>query len=615
MQILLHFIPISARAMAVFWDPSAPHVISAQPRTAAPTWLQAAVDVLSASGTVLVSGGGRIRSADAALLLGASLRSRVVVALARDSDARSASTSHASLCSATLHSRVLVCTSRELCMRLARDPTLAATGARYVVVEAGGVFGDIALSAALLAGRAGKFGVAAIGSDYGTKMVFVRAPKAAVTVRYSRKACADALAGAMEALVACMGRRVVVFTPGVGAARELAVAVDAWGRARAVRGRAAIRAVLILGSDFSGVGDAPAAYITGCAECGMIAGRVDTDVVVDCGLAETRIYDADAREWVVGLAAISRAEADKRAEFAGDEGLCLRLYTEEFYNCEMATYTAPDMLTCELSGALLMLKSLGVDDVSSFAYVYATPPAAALAAGLERLHELKALSGTGILTEVGKTLASLPFDAALGRAVLRAGRYGVHEEVLAIASILSEAPPGGSRALFHRMSARAPFSAEEGDHVTALNVYLAYIAAGKNGGDWCRKHHITAAPIRRAHALFRILKAQLRPAESEVSLIVGRDVAQRVCRALTDGLFAQAARLEPRDDGEAMIYSTIQRRRARIHPGSVLHGATPEWLVYGECVVTEERYLREVSVIRAEWLPEASAELYERQDE
>lgn len=42
-----------------------------------------------------------------------------------------------------------------------------------------------------------------------------------------------------------------------------------------------------------------------------------------------------------------------------------------------------------------------------------------------------------------------------------------------------------------------------------------------------------------------------------------------------------------------------------IHPSSVCFKlAPPDWIVYHETLVTTKRFVREVSVIRAEWLAE-----------
>lgn len=427
------------------------------------------------------------------------------------------------------------------------------------------------------------------------------------------------------------GAHMLVFSPDASTAREIAQAIDAWARLRAKTTtgrhkrssdtRRALRAALVgpgldnVGGLDDGSDGAQIVFVTGCARSSTIAGSVRAQTIIDCGLSESRVYASKEREFRIGLAPISRAEADLRAQFACDgdgSGLCLRLYTELFYKEQMAALCAPDILTDELSRALLDLKSFGVDDVSNFAYITtATPRTPHIATALERLYNLGALSATGTLTESGRTFAELPFaDVAMARCVSMAGKLGVHDEVLAIACVLHEST-GGSRALFHKPASRANFAAEEGDLVTTLNVFRRYCAANRST-DWCRAHNVAVGPLKRAHGLFRALQARFPSAESEMSNILGRNVGERVCRALAEGYFIQAARRS--DDGEdgqnAWYITSNSSVRAQIHPSSVVHGAAPEWIVYAKCVKTGARYLREVTVVRDTWLPEIAPRLF-----
>lgn len=606
-----------------FWDPSRGAPGRAQRATEAGNvkWITCTRRLLNVHGAALICASVTQSALSVARMLSISEsdKGRVILVVGRDGDARSLVPMFSLLDAATRNAKMMVGTHGDMLRRLSSDPTLCACEAETVIVEMRGEF-EIVLAALLLVRKVRPtLRVVGVGHSATVTAMSVDVPvlyagdASQIEIRYTRAAMADVQDAALRALTGAVmtgrlktGMSALLFMPDATAAREVASNIDAWARRLAIKDRTPVRvrAALLLSGDTTGVVKGNTAYVTSVCECGLIAGRVSVSLVIDAGIAEMRIYDSG--EWVVGQASISRTEADMRTQFAGNDGLCLRMYTSAFYE-KMRSKSAPSILTGELSGSILSLKRLGVDDVANFAYAHAPPTCSALAAALERLHVLKVLSGTGTLRPMGRAMAMLPFELMMGRAVLGAGRFGVHDEVLAIACVLKEAPPGGSRALFHRAGARAKFAAEEGDLVTALNAFRAH---EKGAQDWCARNGVVGAAMRRAQMLYRSLKLRVRKCEVDVAMTVGRDVGQRVCRALTEGMFVNAARRLESDE-----YLTVHgEKRSRVHPGSVLHNTQAEWLIYGECVVTGSRYLRDVSVIRAEWLADACEQLYEVQE-
>ncbi len=68
---------------------------------------------------------------------------------------------------------------------------------------------------------------------------------------------------------------------------------------------------------------------------------------------------------------ISKVQAIQRSGRAGrtGPGKCYRLYTDQFYNTQMAEVTTPEIQRVNLSGTLLTLKNMGIDDVVSFDFI------------------------------------------------------------------------------------------------------------------------------------------------------------------------------------------------------------------------------------------------------
>lgn len=141
-------------------------------------------------------------------------------------------------------------------------------------------------------------------------------------------------------------------------------------------------------------------------------------LVVDSGLA--REPRRDAGRGMSGLVTVScsRASADQRAGRAARQGpgTVVRCYTQQAFGAAPAHVT-PEINVADLTGAALMLacwgspggEGLGLPDM---------PPRQAMADAMEVLRELGAVTADGHATAMGRTLAGIPADPRLARALL-----------------------------------------------------------------------------------------------------------------------------------------------------------------------------------------------------
>ncbi|CAN6482719.1 unnamed protein product [Victoria cruziana] len=335
--------------------------------------------------------------------------------------------------------------------------------------------------------------------------------------------------------------------------------------------------------------------------------------VVDSGFSKQRYYNpiSDIENLVV--APISKASARQRAGRAGRvcPGKCYRLYTEEYFNKEMAPQGIPEMQRSNLVSCVMQLKALGIDNILGFDWL-ASPPPEAMIRALEVLYSLGVLDDDAKLTiPVGFQVAEIPLDPMIGKMIVSASSLGCLEEIIIIAAALSVQSiwASGRGAQKELDDAKLRFAVAEGDHVSFLNIYQGFIQSGKSS-QWCYKNFVNYNSMKKVldvrEQLIRLVK--------RLGLVIQscEKDTQVMRKAITSGFFAHACRLETY--GQEGVYKTIRgSQEVYIHPSSVLFRVNPKWVVYHEIVSTEKNYMRNVVSVDPSWLTELAPHFYQVQ--
>ncbi|MDR6636784.1 ATP-dependent helicase HrpB [Paenarthrobacter nitroguajacolicus] len=141
-------------------------------------------------------------------------------------------------------------------------------------------------------------------------------------------------------------------------------------------------------------------------------------LVIDSGLS--REPRRDAGRGMSGLVTVScsRASAEQRAGRAARQGpgTVVRCYDQQAFAAAPAHQT-PEMSVADLTGAALVLACWGAPGGEGLS-LPDQPPAIAMRDAVEVLRELGAVADDGSATSVGKTLARIPADPRLARALL-----------------------------------------------------------------------------------------------------------------------------------------------------------------------------------------------------
>ena len=300
--------------------------------------------------------------------------------------------------------------------------------------------------------------------------------------------------------------------------------------------------------------------------------------VIDCGFVKLRAFNPKTGIDTLTATPVSKASAIQRAGRAGrtKPGKCYRLYTEQTYET-LAEATVPEIQRSNLAPAILQLKALGIDNIVRFGFL-TPPPVELVIRALELLFSLGALDDYAKLTRpLGTRMTELAVEPMMAKVLLSATSFNCLSEILSIAAMTSLqgavwfSHDGEKKA---SETARRKFAAEEGDHLTLLNVYQAFVTKGRKEPKWCRDNYLNFKSMQRAVSVRAQLKRYLERFGINVEETLARNnntqesvnKGEVIRRCLTTGFFAHAARMQA--DGTFKTVSGGTTLHA--HPSSLM---------------------------------------------
>lgn len=332
--------------------------------------------------------------------------------------------------------------------------------------------------------------------------------------------------------------------------------------------------------------------------------------VIDSGLVKVRMYNPLKEMDVLTVVPISKASAIQRSGRAGrtKAGKCFRLYTEPTFQ-SLEAQSSPEICRIELSKMILELKALGIKNVVRGFEFVDSPNHLLIERGLEFLVALGALDLQGDLTEeFGLKMAEMPIDPMMAKILLNSEKFSCSEEILTIAAMTSVQNVfmiGGEYDVQGELH-RRKFTVTEGDHLTYLNVYNAFITVGRSTAKWCQKYRLNFKALSRAISIRSQLKQYLKKFSIR---LVSTDDQLKIRMCLMSGYFRNLARFN--EDGS---YSSVRDGTVlHVHPSSVMFNRKPEtgWVIFHEVMETKKRFIRDLTVIEADWLPELAGHYYQ----
>lgn len=329
--------------------------------------------------------------------------------------------------------------------------------------------------------------------------------------------------------------------------------------------------------------------------------------VIDAGYCKLKTYNPRLGMDALLLCPASQSSVNQRAGRAGrtGPGKCYRLFTSSAFETELLESNVPEIQRTNLSHVVLLLKTLGVQDLLEFPFLD-PPPKDIVLKSMHGLWLIGALGTEGELTDIGRKMSAFPLDPALSSLVFIGERLSCLDETVTIVAMLSVPnvfvrPQGREE---ESDNAREKFFIPESDHLTLLHVYQRWCAAGCRS-DWCARNYISSKSMRKAREVREQLFDIVRLTKMQRSSCEDWDAIRK---AIAMAFFYQAARRKG-------IGEYINIRSAVIcglHPTSAMFGSglSPDYVVYHELIMTRKEYMSCVTAVEPQWLAEAGPMLY-----
>lgn len=229
---------------------------------------------------------------------------------------------------------------------------------------------------------------------------------------------------------------------------------------------------------------------------------------------------------------------------------------------------------------------------------------------------LEALDDDGQLNgDMGYFMAAAPLPPKQSRLLFKSKMAGFEcsDEMLSIVAMLQVEPifivTRNNVADAHRQVAKRAFEAKEGDLITLLNVYTAFVANDCTR-EFCQKYYLHYRSMMRVRSVRRSLQEQLLAKHGIplLSCAEESDAVGRITRCIASSYFLNVAYLDINGaykdfrSGTAMF---IDRE------SSIYHLLQPKFLVYDELANRSGKtFMRNVTVIEDSWLPELAPHYY-----
>ncbi|KAL6420695.1 hypothetical protein ACFW04_013977 [Cataglyphis niger] len=389
----------------------------------------------------------------------------------------------------------------------------------------------------------------------------------------------------------------------------------------------------------------------GCRLCVVSTNVAETSLtipniryVVDSGRCKTKLYDEMTGVSTYHICYISKAAAKQRAGRAGRTrpGHCYRLYSSAVYNDQFEEYNQPEIRKKPVDDLLLQMKAMNIDKVVNFPFP--TPPdIVQLKCAEKRLIILGALQSFPMkqesycskVTSLGRRIATFPVIPRYGKMLALSHQHHEYNllpyticmvAALSVREVLIET--GIDDSVKHKWLSMRQSWAGTGNSLLLGDplVLIRFIALAEYARSEGRLLPICEHTGLRHKAVIEIRKLR-QQLTNEINLNIPdlnltiipkmappTDAAAKLLRqiilaGMADQIANKVSPDEIKEDQDKIKWKHAYRTSEMeepifMHSSCVLRKISPKWVVYQELYETNKIYMRNVTAIEPEWLPQ-----------
>ncbi|CDO95616.1 unnamed protein product [Kluyveromyces dobzhanskii CBS 2104] len=347
--------------------------------------------------------------------------------------------------------------------------------------------------------------------------------------------------------------------------------------------------------------------------------------VIDPGFVKEQSYSGGISKLVT--VPCSRASVDQRAGRAGrlGPGKCFRLFTKWSYFNELEKVPKPEILRTKLNQVVLLLLSLGINDLLHFPMLD-KPKTTQLSEALDNLYAIGALNSKGTITKVGQVMCDFPCEPEYAKviysSVFEENCKGVLSQIVTIISMLQESNsifiPGLNREektkLFGSMM-------QSSDHMLYLWIYEQWEENGFSQ-KWCRDFKLQHKTMKRVLSIrqqlwkycvkLHFISKDNQSSSNALENTSPAMLEAKIIKCFISGFPTNVARLSNQG------YTNIKHGLSvTVHPSSVIftrlknEGKPMKFILYQSLMLTSKEFIRDcITFDKYEWLTETMPHLY-----
>ncbi|KAI5965146.1 uncharacterized protein KGF55_001366 [Candida pseudojiufengensis] len=373
--------------------------------------------------------------------------------------------------------------------------------------------------------------------------------------------------------------------------------------------------------------------------------------VIDSGYVKQNEYNPTSGMESLVVVPCSKANCDQRAGRAGriGPGKCFRIFTKYSFDNDMEPSTKPEIQRLNLNSIVLLLLSLGINDLLNFEFLD-SPPKQNLIKSLNLLYSFEAITINGKLTKLGFKMNEFPLDPILTKCIIESEKFKITKEICIIISMLTESSnlrfkpkktTTTSSGEFNE-SRFNQFNHKQGDHITLLNIYLNWYK-NEFSKEWCNDNFIQYKTMKRIKNIYMqliqkcekigLLDSKQKQSINEDSSFfeITEEKLISIQKVLLKGFFNNIVKLSTMGNCYENLTQTKSKIPCFIHPSSVLYKKPkqhnqyqqipqqqegensvttngnnndsqnyfkkPKFLMYYELVLTSKEYMRNCMII------------------